>query len=64
MNQTQAGWLLILAAIGMMATLVSTDIAALSNWHDMMEPKFVALMLAHMGAVITAAIGGKLLPTN
>lgn len=64
MNNTTGGWLIFVAAIGMMCTLLAADVASLGQWHDVLAPKFVALELAHLGAVIGAFIGGKLIPVD
>ena len=53
-----------LAALGMMAGLSATDVAQLKEWHDVATPSFVGLMMAHFGAVVTAFIAGKLIPTE
>lgn len=64
MNQTSTGWILFIAAMGMMASLMSFDVATLKSWHDAFAPSFIALMLAHIGTVITAFVGGKLIPPD
>lgn len=62
MKQEHAGAILVLAAAGMLATLLSVEIANLPNWHAVLAPAFVGKALAHVGAVLAAAVGGKLLP--
>lgn len=64
MNLTTTGWILFIAAVGMMASLMSTDVATLTRWGDAVAPVFIAKMLAHLGAVIMAFVGGKLIPTD
>ena len=59
---SQPGYLVLLAAIGMMAGLLAVDVSQLPTFGDAATPIFVGKMLAHLGAVITAFIGGKLLP--
>ena len=61
---SQPGYLVLIAAIGMMAGLLAVDVSQLPTFGDAATPIFVGKMLAHMGAVITAFIGGKLLPTD
>jgi len=62
MNKTTAGWLVFLAAIGMMFSLLAIDIMALSNWNEITKPIFVGTFLGHIAAVIAAFVGGKLIP--
>ena len=61
---SQPGYLVFLAAIGMMAGLLAVDVSQLPTFAAAATPIFVGKMLAHLGAVITAFIGGKLLPTD
>lgn len=63
MTQTQTGWTLLVVSLGMMCTLLSGDIANLHQWRDASDPAFVGGFIAHLGAVITAFVGGKMLPT-
>ena len=55
------GHLVVLAALGMMATLVSGDISEVQSWAEVFEPAFVGMMLAHFGVVIGAYVGGRLI---
>lgn len=64
MNATSTGWMLFIAAVGMMCTLLAVDITKLGRWNDAFQPAFVGLFMAHMGAVITAFIGGKIIPPD
>lgn len=63
MTQVQTGWMLFIVALGMMCTLLSGDISNLAHWRDAADPAFVGGFVAHLGAVITAFVGGKMLPT-
>lgn len=63
MTQQQTGWLLILAAAGMLAINVSDAFADLESWHGATTPQFFAVALKQTGMVIMAALGGKLLPS-
>jgi hypothetical protein len=58
------GWILFAAALAMMLTLISADIAALDNWRDAETPAFFGSTIAHLGAVLTAFVGGKLIPSE
>jgi hypothetical protein len=64
MNQTTTGWVLFIAAIGVMSTLIAGDLKGLQTWSQATTPAFLSLMLAHLGTVITAFIAGKLIPTD
>lgn len=59
-----AGWIVFLAAIGMMAGLMAVDVSKLHDWQEIRAPLFVGTVLAHFAAVTTAFVGGKLLPND
>lgn len=61
---TQAGFIVFLAAVGMMAGLMAVDVSKLADWQAARTPLFIGTCMAHFGAVITAFVGGKLLPTD
>ncbi len=48
----------------MMLTLISGDISKIGTWQEVSAPRFVAEAFAHIGTVITAFIGGRLIPTR
>jgi len=60
----QPGWYVLLAALGMMAGLLAVDVSKLADWSGVYQPAFVATIMAHFGVVVTAFIGGKLLPSD
>jgi hypothetical protein len=62
MTQTTTGRLMILAAFAMLAGLVGTEMAGLTSWEDVKHVDFLGKMLLHLATVISAAVGGKLLP--
>lgn len=62
LSQRLLGLILIVAALGMILSLLAGDVAALGNWGDATDPKFVSGAMAHIGAVFTAAAGGNLVP--
>ena len=62
MTQQTAGWIVLAAALGMMATLIGTEIAALPDWQPVVTPGFVGKAAIHLGTVIGAFVAGKLLP--
>lgn len=57
------GYLILVAAIGMMCSLLAGDVARLDHWRDALDPAFVAGVMTHLGAVSAAFVGGKLIPT-
>lgn len=63
-NKTNGGWLLFIAALGMMSTLLAVDVSNFKTWTDAFAPSFIGSSLAHIGTVIAAFIGGKLIPTS
>lgn len=63
MTRTHVGWLIGIAALGMMLSLMATEVSQLADWHAALTPKFVGEMLEHLSVVIGAFVGGKLIPT-
>lgn len=57
-NVTKA--MIILACIGLMASAVGMNIAAMSGWGGFKTPLFVGSFISHVGAVITAFVSGRL----
>ena len=64
MNQTRAGWMMFIASIGMMFGLLSSDVASLKDWHELFTPLFIGTAMGHIAVVITAFVGGKMIPIN
>ena len=64
MTNKQSGWLLALASLGMMLGLMALDVSKIQTWHEVYQPSFIAQLMAHVATVITAFIGGKLIPTE
>ncbi len=62
MTRNHTGWLVFIAALGMMAGLLGHEVSALNSWDTAMSPGFVGKALVHFGTVIGAFIAGKLLP--
>lgn len=58
------GIIIFLAALGLMAGEVGKDIVAFKSWNELHDPVFIGNTLIHFGAVVTAFIGGKLIPTD
>lgn len=64
MTQTQTGYIVLVAALGVMATLVGNEVVNFHSWREALAPAFVGKALIHLGTVIGAFIGGKLIPTE
>lgn len=58
------GWMLFIAALGMMLTLNAVEISNIKEWGEILTPQFVAKTMLHLGTVIGAFIGGKLIPSE
>lgn len=59
-SDNSKGYILFIAALGVMFTLLSADLADLSNWDEVYSPRFVASAFSHIGTVIAAFVGGRL----
>lgn len=59
-----AGYATLIAAVAMMAGLLSTDISHLSMWSQATTPGFIAEVVAHIGVVATAYAAGRLIPDD
>lgn len=64
MTQTTTGWIVFIAAIGMMFGFLAVDIAQLKGWEELFTPSFIGTCMGHLAAVITAFVGGKLIPSS
>lgn len=64
MTRTTTGWIVLVAAIGMMFSLLAVDIAALPGWDAALKPVFVGTTVGHIAAVIAAFVGGKIIPED
>lgn len=64
MNKTSTGWLILIGCIGMMSTLMAIDISQLNSWTEAAKPAFIGGQLGHLGTVIAAFIGGKIIPED
>ena len=64
MTSTGKGWLLFVAAIGMMLGMLAVEVTKLMNWSEMTTPLFVGTTMGHLAATIAAFIGGKLIPNG
>lgn len=64
MDKTTAGWVIFVAAFGMMLGMLAVDIVSLKTWSDATTPTFVGSTIGHMAATIAAFVGGKLIPES
>ena len=60
---TATGWVIFLAAFGVMAGLIGNEISQFQSWAPALTPPFIGKSLIHIGTVIGAFVGGKLIPT-
>lgn len=64
MTNKATGWALAAASLGMMLVLISADVKNLKDVHDVYTPWFVGNVMAHLGNILIAFVGGKLIPTE
>ena len=64
MQATTTGWIVFVAAVGMMFGMLAIDVASLKEWSQMQTPLFVGTTLGHIAAVIGAFVGGKIIPAE
>lgn len=60
--QAHVGLVIFLVSLGMMASLVGGDLKNLNSWSEALYPSFVGGIFIHFAAVVTAAVGGNLVP--
>jgi hypothetical protein len=60
--KTYSGIGLLVISLLVLLSNMSDEVSHLSNWHDSTTPQFVAVLLKQIGATVSAAIGGSLLP--
>lgn len=64
MTPSSKGWFIFIAALGMALTLMSAEITSLHSWAELAAPPVAGKLLAHIGSVIGAFVGGRLIPTG
>lgn len=62
MTNTQVGYMIGIAALGMMLGLIGNEVAELMSWGDAISPGFVGKTFLHASTVIAAFVGGRLIP--
>ena len=58
------GNIVALAALGTALGLIGNEVAALQSWTPVLEPAFIGKTLIHLGTVVGAYVGGRLIPTG
>jgi hypothetical protein len=61
-TQTQSGWIIGIAALGMMCGLLAVDVSQFMTWSEALKPAFIGSALGHLAVVATAFAGGKIVP--
>ncbi len=61
-SATTSGWIIFVAAVGLMCGMLAVDVVSLKEWSAMQTPVFVGTTLGHISAVVAAFVGGKLIP--
>lgn len=64
MTPGTTGWAIAIAALGMMAAAIGSEVSGLESWAEASTPAFMGKALVHLGAVIGAFVGGKMIPTS
>lgn len=63
MSKTTGGWILFIAALGMLFSLMGAELMALKPG-ELYTTMFAGKMLLHISTVIAAFVGGKLIPST
>lgn len=64
MTNHQRGYVIFIAALGMMASLLAPEVAGLPSWSAALSPAFCGKALAHFAVVSAAFAGGRIIPTK
>ena len=64
MSQHTAGWIVFVAALGMLTGLVAVEVQSLEAWESAKTPVFIGKALFNFSTVVTAFVGGKLIPNS
>lgn len=63
-NKKAAGYVVLLAALGMTLGLIGQEVKGITTWTDLLTPAFVGTTLVHLGTVIGAYVAGRFTPTK
>lgn len=64
MSPRTTGNLIFVAALGAVLLGLSTEIKGLHDWPEALTPAFVGQTMWHIGSVIGAYVGGRLIPAR
>lgn len=64
MNRYTMGWTIFVTMFGMMCISLGNDIKELKDANELYTVSFVGSALVHLGTVIGAFVGGKIMPEN
>ncbi len=64
MTNKVLGWSLAAASLGMLCLSMGADMKELHSFNEAFTPFFIGNMLGHIGNVLMAFVGGKLIPTS
>ena len=63
-QQTTAGWIVFIAALGMMFGMLAVDIAQLTEWSQATKPVFIGSTIWAFVGGDGAFVGGKIIPES
>jgi hypothetical protein len=64
MTKTTTGNIIFIAALGAVLGLLGNEVKELQDWGQSVTPSFIGTALMHLGTVIGAYVGGRLIPTG
>ena len=64
MSNHTAGWVVFVAALGMFTGLIAVEVQSLEAWESAKAPMFIGKALFNFSIVVTAFVGGKLIPND
>jgi hypothetical protein len=64
MTKTTTGNIIFVAALGAVLGLLGNEVKGLQDWGQSITPSFIGTALMHLGTVIGAYVGGRLIPTS
>lgn len=64
MNNTSRGWMLFIGSMGAMCTLLAFDLRQFKTWNQALQPESLGLILLHIGTLLGAFAGGKIIPED
>lgn len=58
------GWVIFLAALAVSLGFLGNEVGKMQDAGELLSMKFIGEVLQHIGTVITAFVGGKMIPPN